>query len=166
MGVPKPVMGVRLSRTKRGTSEAEKGDIEDTGSLMGTVIEPSEIPKAHPWVGVFLENERFEMPKPSWIEAVERKHPDMDDLILIAHKCLNWLETNTRGKRRKGFAGTFDTFLRPQDGGRKDGQSPNISQQSETERTAAFDEAFGNNKNWSELRGETGPVETPARRLL
>ncbi len=150
----------RVAPTQRGNSETLKGELSNTDILIGTVKEPSLV-KAHPWIDVMLADERFKRPPDSWIEVVERKIPNMDDLILLAHNCLFWLQNNPKGKRRKKFVGTFNTFMKPS-GDRNNGPTRNASTESDAERTARFRRESGLDKDWSNVPPRSArSVEAP-----
>jgi len=94
-----------------------QGDASEAASPRHTSLhEPLQEPKEYliemnpEWVNVFLENKRFKQPTPSWVRASEEDYKDVN-LTLIAHSCLEWLETDKKGLRRKGFKGSFETFL-------------------------------------------------------
>lgn len=88
----------------------------DGSSSQGHLIEQEkeqeiDISPKHGWVNVFLTEPRFSEPDPSWVDLIEAEYPSTN-LVLAAHSCLEWLQTNTKGKRYKGFKKTFHTWLR------------------------------------------------------
>jgi len=111
------------------------------------VTEAVNILEAHPWVGVFLENDRFKMPKLDWVLEIEKEYPDVN-LTLVAHDCLRWLETNTKGKKRKGFGGSFSTFLANDKKDRAKGSQPQQTGYQRPRRVEVHERAAYENRDF------------------
>lgn len=107
--------------TEKGDVASVKGDAAVLQNPKEPLIEPS-VDKGEtepvfsdddfpPWVRIFLVSPRFKRPSQEWVAEMELEYMGQN-LYLAATLCYQWLISSAKGKHRKSWEGTFETWVR------------------------------------------------------
>jgi len=105
-----------ISDVANPTSLTSEPDICVGTSLQEPPIEPplttsGKNGKNPAWLEILSEDPRWVEPKLRWVKDIEAKYGPHIDLTIEAHKCLDWLQTHPKGKKRPTIRNTWINWL-------------------------------------------------------